>query len=95
MTENNSVKLTDLVMELIAVRNSIKQCSNWEANLIKRAQMQEWLKALDSVVPRLRVADCIWHHEDNLPEGYNYDEYFHLSRVIDGVRMFPCVGRGE
>ena len=30
-----------------------------------------------------------WIYEDELPPNYPYDENFHLSRLIDGVRMFP------
>jgi len=30
-----------------------------------------------------------WLYEDELPEGYPYDEMFQYSKV-DGVRMFPA-----
>ena len=32
-----------------------------------------------------------WLYEDELPEGYPYDEAFPQSRVVYGVRMFPPV----
>lgn len=32
-----------------------------------------------------------WLYEDELPEGYPYDEAFPQSRVVDGVRMFPPI----
>lgn len=30
-----------------------------------------------------------WIYEDELPEGYPYDEAFPHSAVVDGVRVFP------
>lgn len=32
----------------------------------------------------------VWMYEDELPEGYPYDAMFGLSRIIEGVRMFPA-----
>lgn len=35
-----------------------------------------------------------WIYEDELPEGYPYDEMFQHSKV-DGVRMFPSVAASK
>ena len=32
-----------------------------------------------------------WIYEDQLPDDYPYDEMFPLSKIIDGVRMFPQI----
>jgi hypothetical protein len=37
----------------------------------------------------LPLPDGKWLYEDELPEGYPYDEMFPYS-IVDGVRLFPA-----
>ena len=48
-----------------------------------RAEEIERLKAQPAQEP------VAWIYEDELPECYPYDDMYGLSRIIEGVRMFP------
>ena len=39
--------------------------------------------------PAQQQEPVAWIYEDELPEGYPYDDMYGLSRIIEGVRMFP------
>lgn len=62
-----------------------------------KAEFERLIEAVraDAIADHIRDATKMvqepvaWIYEDELPEDYPYGEMFSLSRVIDGVRMFP------
>jgi hypothetical protein len=82
---------TDRSHEMIIAGGQLAKSYHAGASEAKAAAQQDYeARILSALIPPPLPHVVGWIYEDELPEGYPYDEMYPFSRV-DGVRLFPAI----
>jgi hypothetical protein len=82
---------TDRSHEMIIAGGELAKSYHASASEAKAAAQADYeQRIISALIPPPLPHVVGWIYEDELPEGYPYDEMYPFSRV-DGVRLFPAI----